>query len=478
MAKLINHPLNKASWQALPLMRSKQQPGIPLNTLEKRALSGISTIFALRMVGLFMFMPVLALYAESIEGVTSLQIGLAVGIYGLTQAGLQIPMGMASDRWGRKRIIAIGLLVFIFGSIFAALASSINELIIGRAIQGAGAIAAAMSALTADLTRENQRTKAMAIIGVTIGGSFTIALLLGPMLQLFIGISGMFWLAAAMAVMALITLFLWVPKPTHLPAPRRDVFAQLQRVFRNGQLMRLNVGIFFLHSIMTALFIAVPLSLVKFTSQPATEIWQIYLPTLIGGVILMIPMIGIAERKQKMRLMFLVAITLILLSQIILATGYESLIGLVLGLFVFFIGFNFLEAAIPSLISRAAGLTNRGTAMGVFSTFEFFGAFVGGAMAGILHGQLGFISVFVFSASLIICWFILAWTMKVSAPLQSQTVPAADLDDSQLAGIAATLGAITGVAEAVADSEAGVVHLRLDEKNLDKASLDKALAAM
>lgn len=459
-------------------MRSNKQPGIPMNALEKRALSGLSTIFALRMVGLFMFMPVLALYAESLEGTTPLQIGLAVGIYGLTQAGLQIPMGMASQRWGRKRVIAIGLLVFILGSVFAAMASSITALIVGRAIQGAGAIAAAMAALTADLTRENQRTKAMAIIGVTIGGSFTIALLLGPMLQLFVGISGMFWLAAVMAILALLVLFLWVPAPTHLPAPRRDVFNQLQRVFRNGQLMRLNVGIFFLHCIMTALFIAVPLSLVKFTSLPATDIWQVYLPAMIGGVIIMIPMIGTAERKQRMRGMFLVAIALVLVSQIVLATGYESLAGLVLGLFVFFIGFNFLEAAIPSLITKAAGLTNRGTAMGVFSTFQFFGAFVGGAMAGLLHGQLGFASVFVFGAGLIICWFLLAWHMKVSTPLQRQTVPAAGMDDSQLAGIVETLGAINGVAEAVADPVAGVVHLRVDEKTLDRARLDKALAAI
>jgi len=459
-------------------MRRNKNLGIPMNPLEKRALSGLGTIFALRMVGLFMVMPVLSLHAQHLKGHTPLLVGLAVGIYGLTQAGLQIPMGMASDRWGRKRVIAMGLLMFILGSVYAALASSVADLVLGRAIQGAGAIAAAMSALTADLTRENQRTKAMAIIGVTIGGSFMLALLSGPMLQSVVGVSGMFWLAAIMAGLALLVLFFWVPAPVHLPVPHRDSRAQLMKVFKNGQLMRLNTGIFFLHSAMTALFVVIPLSLVKFAHLPAAHHWQVYLPAMIGGVLVMVPMIAIAERKQAMRAMFLTAISLLLVSQLVLATEVTTLAGLLTGMVIFFIGFNFLEAAIPSLITRAAGLTNRGTAMGVFSTFEFFGAFVGGAMAGVLHGKFGYASVFMFSAALAVCWFVIAWSMQVRAPLQLQTVPIDSMNKDQISEIIKILSAIPGVAEAVADPDAGVVHLRVDEKVLDRENLDKALAAM
>ena len=457
-------------------MRSKTRSGIPLNALEKRALSGLGTIFALRMVGLFMVLPVLAIYAHDLAGQTPLLVGLAVGIYGLTQAGLQIPMGMASDRWGRKRIIAIGLLVFIAGSVIAALASSINMLILGRAIQGAGAIAAAMAALTADMTRENQRTKAMAIIGVTIGGAFMVAFMVGPLLQIVTGVSGMFWLAAAMAILALLVLFFWVPKPVHAPKPRGDVLGQLRAVFYNGQLMRMNVGIFFLHSVMTALFVVIPLSLLHYAEMPVEQHWQAYLPTVIGGALIMIPMIGLAERKQKMRLMYLASIVLVLISQVILGTAYETLTGLLLGLWVFFIGFNFLEASIPSLISKAVGPANRGTAMGVFSTFQFFGAFAGGALAGLFYGQFGIISIFVLGAVLMLCWLLLAWKMVVVAPLQMQTVPVPGMGDDQLAELIKALDEITGVSEVV--TETGVLHLRVDEKILDKERLNNALAGI
>jgi len=457
-------------------MGSKTRPGIPLNAIEKRALSGLGTIFALRMVGLFMVLPILAIYAEDLAGQTPLLVGLAVGIYGLTQAGLQIPMGMASNYWGRKRIIAIGLLVFVAGSVLAALADSIYMLILGRAVQGAGAIAAAMTALTADMTRENQRTKAMAIIGVTIGGAFMVALLVGPLLQAVTGVSGMFWLAAAMAILALLVLFFWVPKPGQLPKPQGDIAGQLRAVFYNGQLMRMNVGIFFLHSVMTALFVVLPLSLLHYAEMPVERHWQAYLPTMIGGVLIMIPMIGLAERKQKMRLMYLAAIVMVLVSQVILGTAYQTLTGLLLGLWIFFVGFNFLEASIPSLISKAVGPGNRGTAMGVFSTFQFFGAFAGGVLAGLFYGQFGISSVFALGAVLMLCWLVLAWKMVVVAPLQMQTVPVANMASDRLADLVKVLTDIPGVSEVVPES--GVLHLRVDEKILDKESLDKALAAI
>jgi len=450
-----------------------------MNSLERRAVGGLAGIFALRMMGLFLILPVFALYAEGLRGHTALLVGLALGVYGLTQAVFQIPLGRLSDRIGRKPVIAGGLLLFAVGSVVAALSDTMLGVIIGRALQGAGAIAAAVLALAADLTRDEQRTKAMAIIGVSIGASFIVSMILGSVLNESIGVPGIFWLTSVLALGGIAVLMFWVPTPAapgRLPATSATP-VQFREVLRNPRLLRLDIGIFILHCVLTALFVVVPLALVKHAGLASSGHWAVYVPVMLLSAVFMIPLIILAERKGLMRQIFAGTVLLLAVAQLVMWQGYQSLAGLVIGLFLFFLAFNFLEAALPSLVSRAAPLATKGTAIGVYTTFEFLGAFAGGAAGGWLYGEFGIGAVFVFSAGLLLLWFVLALKTPAVTHLTTRTVNVGSQAPAEAQMMAQRLSAVPGVAEAVVKAEEGVAYLKVDAGRLDQEALERCLAA-
>ncbi|MES9845398.1 MAG: MFS transporter, partial [Candidatus Sedimenticola sp. 6PFRAG5] len=362
----------------------KQQKKGGMSPIESRAAFSLAGIFSLRMMGLFMILPVFALYAEQLQGVTPLLIGVAIGAYGLTQALLQIPFGMLSDHIGRKPVIIGGLLIFALGSVVAAMADSIWGVILGRALQGSGAIAAAVMALAADLTREQNRTKAMAVIGLSIGMAFAVSLVLGPILNAVIGVPGIFWLTAVLAISGIGIVLKLVPDPreSHFHRDTEPVPSMFGKVLRDTNLLRLDFGIFVLHMILTATFIAMPLALRDAAGLSGEDHWMVYLPVLLFAMAIMIPFVVIAEKRRKMKGVFVGAVFAIALAQFGFMWLHESIAGIAIALLVYFTAFNVLEATLPSLIAKVAPAESKGTAMGVYSTSQFIGAFLGGLIGG------------------------------------------------------------------------------------------------
>lgn len=378
---------------------------------ERQAVFSLSAIMSLRMLGLFMAMPLLALYASHLRGATPLLIGLSMGIYGLTQALLQIPFGALSDHVGRRKIIALGLIIFAVGSVIAALSASIWGMILGRALQGAGAVGSTIIALTADLTRPTQRTKAMAISGITIGLSFSCAMILGPIAAAWIHVNGIFWLAVLFSMIALTMLFTLVPAP----ASREDNTPQAEYFFtllKHPELLRLNSGIFLLHCIFTATFVIVPISLLTFVGLKENQQWSLYLPVLLVAFILSLIGITLAEKKQQIRLFFISGIVLLGIAEFLLWIFAHQLLLSALSLLLFFTAFSLLEAFLPSLVSHAAPATRKGTALGIYSCSQFLGIFVGGTFSGWLYGVFGPVSVYLFCAILTLMWLAIAFKMK------------------------------------------------------------------
>ena len=445
--------------------------------VERRAAVSLAGIFSLRMLGLFMILPVFALYAEKLEGATPALMGLALGAYGMTQALLQIPFGLLSDRFGRKPVILAGLVLFALGSAVAALSDDIFGIIIGRAIQGSGAIAAAVMALAADLTREEHRTKTMAIIGMSIGLSFSVSLVAGPVLDHWIGISGIFWLTGILALLGIAVLFTAVPTPvsSYIHRDAEPVPAQFAQVLRDAQLLRLDFGILTLHMILTASFTALPLVLRDYGGLPSSHHWWVYLPVLLVSVMAMVPLIIYGERRQRMKTVFLGAIIAVVASMFGLAEGYGSLTGIVLSLFLFYVGFNLLEASLPSLISRMAPPASKGTAMGFYSSSQFLGAFLGGSIGGWLLGEAGFSGVFLFCAAAASVWLGVATTMADIQYLKTRLVRVGTMAADQAALLARQLSGVAGVVEAVVIAEEGVAYLKVDEKLLDEQAIEAAL---
>jgi len=380
---------------------------------ERRATTGLAAIFGLRMLGMFIVLPVLALYAETLPGGRDhALVGLALGAYGLTQAVLQIPFGWASDRWGRKPVIVFGLVVFAAGSFVAAWAPTIHWTIAGRTLQGAGAISAAVLALTADLTRDDVRTRAMAAIGMTIGATFALSLVLGPALTTVIGVPGIFAMTGVLALGAIFLLRFAVPQPV-VSAAHADSARQWQRVLTDGQLLRLNWGIFALHAALMALFVQVPFML-RDNGMPPAQHWLVYLPVLVASVVLMYPAIMQADRPGRSKPVFMGAVATLFVGQAMLAVAGASLAWTIAALVVFFTAFNLLEATLPSLISKFAPPAVKGTATGVYSAIQFFGTFVGAAAGGWLSQHYGASAVFGFCLVLTALWFAASATM--SAP--------------------------------------------------------------
>lgn len=391
--------------------------------VEKRAVFSLSLLYIFRMLGLFLVLPVLAIYGPHYEGSTGTLVGLAVGIYGLSQACLQIPLGLLSDRIGRKPVIFGGLLLFAAGSVLAASADSIWGLIAGRFLQGAGAIASTLTALMADLTREQHRSKAMAGIGASIGMSFAVALVLGPMISARLGLAGLFWLTALLAIIGIILLWTTVPTASRVTtnAEVRSVPEMMRRCLRDADLMRLNVGVFALHLMITAQFVAVPAYLERMGLDVARH-WQVYLPMLFLAFLIMVPAMVAAERRGRVKPMILIAVALLGSSALGMALLGHSLGLFLAALLVFFVVFNLLEANLPSLLSRTVYPGGRGTAMGIFSSFQFMGAFCGGSLGGLLMARWGLSGVFILCAAVGLIWLLFALNMRVPAPAPNLAV--------------------------------------------------------
>jgi MFS family permease len=356
----------------------------PMTALERRTVSSLALLYSFRMLGLFMVLPLLALYAADMPGATPALIGLALGIYGLTQALLQIPFGWLSDQVGRKPVIVGGLLLFALGSVIAGMADTVHGIILGRTLQGAGAIASTVMALVADLTREEQRTKAMAVVGMSIGLSFAIALVLGPVVAAAGGLSAVFWFTAALAIAGIVIVLLLVPSPVATGLEHADVGTRaglIGRSLRDGALLRLDFGVFSLHFILMACFMVVPGFLEQTAGIDRDQHWHIYLPALILSIAGMVPLMILAERGGRPHQMFLLGIALLLVAVATLGFTANSLVFYG-ALWLFFVGFNYLEATLPSLVSKTVFAGGKGTAMGVYSTCQFLGAFAGGAAGG------------------------------------------------------------------------------------------------
>lgn len=448
-----------------------------MTATERRAAFWLAGVFSLRMLGLFMILPVFALYAEHLRGNTPALAGLAIGIYGFSQALFQIPFGFLSDHYGRKRMIYIGLLIFAAGSMVAALADSIHGVILGRALQGGGAVSAAVMALAADLTREEHRIKVMAMIGITIGLSFAGSMILGPVLNSWIGVPGIFWLTSLFALLGIAVVRFQVPDPVSSRVHRdaEPVASQFGRVLLDGQLLRLNFGIFTLHLLLTATFVAVPLAL-RDAGLPSNQHWEIYLLALLFSIVVMVPLIIVAEKYRRLKVVFVGAILTLVATEFGLLNLHDTVLEIAALLLVFFSAFNLLEATLPSLIAKMAPPDAKGTAMGIYSSSQFLGAFAGGAIGGWLRGLLGLKGVFAFTTFGAIAWLLVAWNMANPRYLSSYLLNVGDLDEVEAQLLASRLSEVQGVAEAVVVAAEGVAYLKVDRHVLDEIALRELVA--
>jgi MFS family permease len=433
-----------------------------MSAQELRAGIALGSLFGLRMLGLFLILPVFAVHAPSLRGGDDLVlVGVALGAYGLTQAILQIPYGMAADRCGRKRVIVFGLVVFAAGSFLAAAAQDIWVTILGRCIQGAGAISAAVMALAADLTRDEHRTKTMAIIGASIGLVFALSLVVAPVLYQAVGMTGIFVLTGVLGLGGIGVILRGVPpEPVEHAEQAADLgAASLRAVLLDRELLRLNFGILVLHSVQMAMFVVVPQLLVERGGLPVAAHWQVYLPVVLASFVLMVPPLLLAERHGRSRRLFLGSIALLVAAQLWLTWWATGLATIVTGLLGFFVAFGLLEAAIPSLVTRVAPPRAKATALGVYNTMQAFGLFAGGALGGWLAKQFGAEGVFLGAAALALGWAVVAAGMRVPPPVATRTVqvsPAIDPEE-----LRRKLVLVPGVRDAVVVPEQGVAHLKV-----------------
>lgn len=441
---------------------------------ETRAASGLALVFAFRMLGMFMVLPVLATYGMDLAGATPALIGLAIGAYGLTQAFLQIPFGVISDRIGRRPVIYGGLVIFAIGSVVAAQADSIWGVIAGRILQGAGAISAAVMALLSDLTREQNRTKAMAMIGMSIGVSFAVAMVVGPLLTRAFGLHGLFLATGVLALVGIALVAFVVPKATAHTRHRESGVArgEMLATLKHPDLLRLDLGIFVLHSILMASFVALPLALVERAGLPKEQHWWVYLTALVVSFFAMIPFIIYGEKKRKMKRVLLGAVATLMLVELFFWAFGDGLKALVIGTVVFFTAFNLLEASLPSLISKVSPAGAKGTAMGVYSTSQFLGSAMGGILGGWLfqHGGLGV--VFIGCAALCALWLAIAVTMREPPYVTSLRLPLSP-QAMRETGLAERLKTVPGVTDAVVVAEEAAIYIKLDKEILDRTALER-----
>lgn len=443
---------------------------------EWRASTSLAGVYALRMLGMFLVLPVLALYAAEMGG-SKADGGLAIAAYGLTQALLQLPLGIASDHFGRKKIICLGLAVFAIGSLIAALADNVSWLIIGRAIQGAGAVSAAVTALLADLTREEVRTRAMASVGLTIGLTFAVSMVLSPLLSRYIGVSGLFGLTAVLTVFAMAVVIFVTPNPLQSKL-REDADAQPSRIIEvlaDGQLMRLNFGIFALQAVMMAIFASLPFAM-EALDLPRNSQWKIYLPAVLLGLALMIPAIVIGETRNKLKNVFVGGIGLIAAALCGLFAGIHSLAAITAGLIVYFIGFNILEASLPSIVSKIAPGDLKGTAMGVYNTAQSIGVFVGGAAGGRLYEHFGFQGVFAFSLTITGIWLLVAATSAPPAAVKNLMFPVPAEWTEKTEHLSKQLYALDGIMAVSFSADEQTLYLKIPQKGFDETRIRNILS--
>ena len=390
--------------------------GVPaMSRTEIRASAALASIYGLRMLGLFLILPVFAIYAEHLPGGSDKSlVGLAMGIYGLTQAMLQIPFGAASDRFGRKPVMVIGLLIFALGSFMAGASSDLHWIIVGRAIQGAGAISAAISAMIADSTRDEHRTKAMAMVGMTIGMSFIASLLAGPALYSAIGVPGMFDLTGLLALGA-IAVIIWVVPSAPMVSSTEEREGHWARAVFTRPLLRLDASIFVVNFLQVSLFVVLPSILVRYAGIPLAKHWMVYLPVTVISFALAIPAIIVAERHGRMKLVLVGSVVLLLLTMLCFSAGYTHTDLLMAALFAFFVAFNVLEAVIPSMVSRTAPPSRKGLAMGIYNTSQSLGLFAGGAVGGMVAQRFGEGAVFMVAAALTAAWIPIALAIRPPA---------------------------------------------------------------
>ncbi|MBW4936510.1 MFS transporter [Marinobacter sp. F4206] len=444
-----------------------------MNALEKRSVSALASVYAMRMLGLFMVMPVFMLLGNDLKGATPALLGFAIGAYGLSQALLQIPFGLLSDRVGRKRMIYIGLVLFAAGSVLAGATDSIYVVILGRILQGAGAIASVLMALLSDLTREEQRTKAMATVGISIGLSFSVSLVLGPLLGSLWGLSGIFYTTAVLAVFALVVVNRVVPTPHQhkISADTHPAREMLGTVLSDGRLLRLDFGIFALHLVLTALFLVFPSILQDKLGLASSSHWWFYLSVMVTSFFAMVPFIILGEKKRKMKPILCGAIALLALATVGLTNVTAGLLAAWGVLFFFFMAFNLLEASLPSLISKEAPAASKGTAMGAYSTSQFMGAFLGGALGGVLLEQLGTNGVLWFMATVLVLWFLVALTMPSPGYTTSFVLQLQHAVGNQYDDIDDSLRRLPGVQDVVIVEDAATAYLKVDRQQFDEALL-------
>ena len=385
-----------------------------MSPLEIKSSVLLASIYSLRMLGIFLILPIFSIYASELSGrPTEFQIGLAFGIYGLTQAILQIPFGMTSDRLGRKPVIYFGLLLFIIGSFIAGVSEQIEGVIVGRAIQGSGAISAVLTAFLSDLTSDKSRTKGMAIIGASIGLTFALSLVISPILNKLIGVPGIFLLMGILAFIALGVVKFFIDEPLDNKKINSENSNDIKTILKNFDLNRLNFGIFALHASQISMFMAIPLYLINQGDIPLNQHWLIYLPVLAISFIFIVPMIIFSEKKNKTKESFIFSIALLFVTQFLFIYFSNGIVGIIIALIFYFIGFNYLEASLPSLVSKLAPIQRRGLALGVYNSSQSLGIFVGGSLGGLIANFYGYKGTFLFCSLLIMIWFILSITMKM-----------------------------------------------------------------
>lgn len=448
------------------------QPGDRMSPAELRAAISLSSIFGLRMLGMFVILPVFAIYAEGLPGGDNLTlVGVAIGAYGLTQAVLQIPFGWWSDQYGRKRLIYIGLAIFAVGSFVAALGTHIYVVIAGRLLQGAGAIAAPVMAMTADLTRDEHRAKAMAMIGSTIGATFAASLVLSPWLNRVIGVPGIFVMTGVLVLIAMWVVRAIVPDPPeHAHRPAERGLEQFARVLHAPQLARLNYGVFALHAILMALFIAVPLDL-RDAGLAVDAHWKVYLPVMLGSFVLMLPAVLGPSGPERTKRVLVGSVAVLLLLHLAMPWFAHGVWAIVAHLLVFFTAFNVLEAALPSLVTRMAEPRSKGVAIGVFTSLQFFGAFFGAAAGGFLYGRWGANGVVILDTILLVIWLVAVAGTRVPAARSTRVYALPALDRDQAEGLLERLRVAPGVHEARLASGERHAYLTVDSDGFDEQNV-------
>lgn len=459
-------------------MTTPTAPTHVMTATEKKAAAALASVFGLRMLGLFLILPVMAIYATDYPDYAPWLVGLAIGAYGLTQALLQIPFGMLSDRIGRRPVIVGGLLLFAAGSVVAAMADTLFGVALGRALQGTGAIAAAVLALAADVSREEQRAKVMATIGMCIGLAFALALVLGPALGAHIGLRGLFWLTAVSALLGILILFTALPKVVTRNARRETtpVATELAGLLKQPQLLRLNFGVFVLHACLTAWFVAVPLQLSATGLALSQHAW-IYLPALVLSIAIMVPLLIIAARKNAHVSLFRLAIGLLIVAIVMVLFPQTSWLWLAGALVVFFAGFNYLEASLPALLTKLAPAGSKGSASGIYSSFQFGGAFVGGLAGGFFLQQFGQLGIGIFCLLLLVCWGCITLGMQVHSGHKNLAFGLAGLTAESADQLVAEVTRLTGIEEARVVLSEHMAYIKVDQKHYDAQQLQNTLKA-